>query len=34
MVIADAAASLCNILYTALMGTLNIIAKREEGIAA
>ena len=34
MVVADATTCLCNVLHTALVGTLHIVAKGEEGIAA
>ena len=32
MVVTDATACLCNILYAALMSTLDIVAEGEEGI--
>ena len=34
IVVAYAASSLCDILYAALVGTLDVVAKGEEGIAA
>ena len=34
MVVADAATCLSDVLNTALVGTLNVVAEREEGVAA
>ena len=34
MVVTDRAASLCNELYTALVGTLDVVAEGEEGVRA
>ena len=34
IVVADGASCLCDVLHTALVGTLNVVAKGEEGIAA
>ena len=34
IIISDTTACLCNIAYTAAMGALNVVAKREESIAA